>query len=372
MSLADAIRARALELGFDRVGFTSAEPLAGRAFLARWLDLGYAGGMEYLNRHVDRRGDPALQVPGARTVICLAAGYRPGFPSSRDPERGRVSAYALGPDYHLWFEERLRLLWEFIAAEAGKPVHGRWYVDTGPVLERELAVRAGLGWRGKNTCLIDQRQGSYAFLGEILTDLELTHDTPGIDRCGTCTRCLEACPTKALAAPYLLDARRCIAYLTVELKGAIPRELREGMGEWIFGCDRCQEVCPWNRKPTAHEPGSTEEQEAAQPSLVELLELDRKAFKARFGHTPVQRTRRRGLLRNVAVALGNAGDRGAVPALVRALLDEEPLVRGHAAWALGRLGGEQARQALAQALGHESDPAVVEELRLALEEASRD
>ncbi|MFA6108932.1 MAG: tRNA epoxyqueuosine(34) reductase QueG [Candidatus Latescibacterota bacterium] len=372
MSLADAIRARALELGFDRVGFTSAEPLAGRVFLASWLDLGYAGGMEYLKRHLDRRGDPALQVPGARTVICLAAGYTPALPSSGDPGRGRISAYALGPDYHLWLVERLRLLWGFIAAEAGRSVHGRWYVDTGPVLERELAVRAGLGWRGKNTCLIDQRQGSYAFLGEILTDLELPGDAPGIDRCGTCTRCLEACPTQALVAPYLLDARRCIAYLTVELKGAVPRELREGMGAWIFGCDLCQEVCPWNRRSASRETGSTEERAAAQPSLVELLELDRKAFKARFGHTPVERTRRRGLLRSVAVALGNAGDRRAVPALVQALLDEEPLVRGHAAWALGRLGGDQARQALAQALDHESDPAVAEELGLALADASRD
>jgi epoxyqueuosine reductase len=372
MSLSDAIRARAVELGFDRVGFTSAEPLAGRDFLARWLELGYAGGMEYLERHLDRRGDPALQVPGARTVICLAKGYRPATPPADDPSRGRVSAYALGPDYHLWLEERLRLLWGFIAAEVGRPVRGRWYVDTGPVLERELAVRAGLGWRGRNTCLIDQRQGSYAFLAEILTDLELDPDTPGIDRCGTCTRCLETCPTQALVAPYLLDARRCIAYLTVELKGAIPRDLRPAMGAWIFGCDLCQEVCPWNRRPASRDPGATVEPETAQPALIELLELDQKGFKARFGQTPMERARRRGLRRNVAVALGNAGDRGAVPALARALHDEEPLVRGHAAWALGRLGGPLARQALEQARANEAYPSVAEEIGLALAEAPRD
>lgn len=369
MTLAEAIRCRAGELGFELVGFAPVDPLEGATFYSRWIALGYAGEMAYLKRNLERRADPAKGVPGARSAICLGMNYYQETPPKSDPLQGRIATYARGDDYHEVIEARLQLLWAFIQAQAGRPIHGRYYVDTGPVLERELACRAGLGWRGKNTCLINSQQGSYFFLAEILLDLELEYDRPAVDHCGSCTRCLKACPTRAFLSPYVLDARRCIAYLTIELKGAIPREQRSGIGPWVFGCDCCQEVCPWNQKvrPT-REPAFRSRPGLANPNLVELLSLDEETFKARFRRSPLKRAKRRGLRRNAAVALGNAGDPRAVPALIRALQDEDPLVRGHVAWALGRLGGQEARVALTEALVREQESAVVEEIHQALRE----
>jgi epoxyqueuosine reductase len=236
------------------------------------------------------------------------------------------------------------------------------------VLEREVAARAGLGWFGKHTGLIHKRAGSWLLLGEILLIVALDYDAPALDHCGTCTRCIEACPTGAILEPYVLDSRKCISYLTIEVKGAIPAELREGTGDWVFGCDVCQEVCPWNRKaPTTTEPAFASREGLEGPDLIALLKMDQAGFSARFKGSPIKRTKRRGLLRNAAVALGNSGDRRAVPALVEALADGEPLVRGHAAWALGRLGGEAARAALEAALGREADAEARGEIERALE-----
>jgi epoxyqueuosine reductase len=251
----------------------------------------------------------------------------------------------------------------------GHPVPNRWYTDTGPLLERELAQRAGLGWIGKNTCLIHPGLGSYFLLSEILLGLELEPDEPfTAERCGSCTRCIQACPTGCILPDHTLDARRCISYLTIELKGSIPPELRSKIGGWVFGCDICQQVCPWNRFaiPTS-DPAFTLHADLLGVDLSEELTLTPEAFNTKFRRSPIRRARRRGYMRNIAVVLGNNYDQGAVPALVRALEnDREALVRGHAAWALGQLGGEMARHTLENALYSEADPMVLEEIQNAL------
>jgi epoxyqueuosine reductase len=367
MSLTTQIRHKARSLGFTSVGFAPADPLEGAQFYARWVALGYAGQMHYLERHLDKREDPRQMVPGARTAICLGMDYYQPTPDKTDPLRGQIACYARGDDYHDTIKKRLATLWEFILKTAGSDTRGRYYVDTAPVLERELAQRAGLGWWGKNTCLIDKRRGSYFFLAEIITDLQLDYDEPAPDHCGTCTLCLDACPTDAFPEPYVLDATRCISYLNIELKGPIPRDLRQGLGNWIFGCDICQAVCPWNRKPEpAPEPAYQSRPTLDNPSLLDLIQLDRDAFNELFRHNPIKRPKRRGFLRNVAVALGNSGCKEAIPVLINALDDEEPLVRGHVAWALGQLGGEEAKLALKKKLEIESDSEVREEIEQSL------
>jgi epoxyqueuosine reductase len=264
--------------------------------------------------------------------------YYPGEFPPAEAGRGRMSRYAWGTDYHNVILGELRRLAQWIDSQIEKRLTYRAYVDTGPLLERELARQSGLGWIGKNTNLIHPKKGSYFFLGELLLDLELEPDAPfADDRCGSCTACLEACPTGALVAPRTLDARRCISYLTIEHRGAMPEEMRPRIGDWVFGCDVCQEVCPWNRRfaRPAREPAFSPVH--ATLDLVEMLALDETKFRSRFRETPLWRTRRAGLLRNAAVVLGNLGDPTAVPALERALSDPEPLVAEHAAWALSRL-----------------------------------
>ena len=372
--LTASIRDRASSLGFDLFGVTPAGPLPGSDFYARWVALGYAGEMEYLERNREKRGDPRLLVPGAASVICVGMDYHPGpqktAPAGRDDSPrlgGRISVYARGDDYHEVVKERLAELWRFIEEEAGRPARGRCYVDTAPVLERELAQRAGLGWWGKNTCLINKRRGSWFFLGEIVTDLELQCDEPAVDHCGTCTRCLDACPTDAFPEPYVLDSRRCISYLTIELRTSIPAALRPGMGDWLFGCDICQEVCPWNSKAaTAGETTFASRPGLERPDLEELMKLDAEGFNRLFRNSAVKRPKRAGFLRNVAVALGNSGRPGAVGVLIPALKHEEPLVRGHVAWALGQLRGPEAESALQDSLAEEEDAGVREELAEAL------
>jgi epoxyqueuosine reductase len=360
------IRQKAYDLGFDPVGMAPADPLEGAQFYARWVAHGYAGEMSYLERNLDKRADPRLMVPEARSVICLGMNYFQQTPPAA-PLRGRIAAYAQGDDYHDLVKKRLFSLWEFIQENATIPVQGRVYVDTAPVLERELAQRAGLGWWGKNTCLINKWRGSHFFLGEIILDLPLDYDEPATDHCGSCSRCLDACPTEAFPEPYVLDARRCISYLNIELKGPIPHELRPDMGAWIFGCDVCQDVCPWNGKAVvSQEPAFAARPGLEAPELIRLLGLDREAFNLQFRRHPAKRAKRCGVLRNVAVALGNGGDQRAVLPLLRALADEEPLVRGHVAWALGRLGGDLAKAGLEEALAHETDEYVKEEVVAAL------
>ncbi len=377
--LAEWIRAEASRLGFDLVGIAPARPAATVAQYRRWLEKGFHGEMAYLARAeaISKREDMARVQLGIRSVVTVAANYHTvPLPAgaSGDPSRGIVATYAWGEDYHDLLLARLRQLASSLpaAVPAGdEAMFGyRAYVDTGPILERELAARAGLGFVGKNCNLIHPRLGSWLLLGELLltVDLPQPEQPPARGTCGRCSRCLEACPTGALVAPYVLDARRCISYLSIELKGPIPRELRPLMGNRIFGCDICQEVCPWNRRfarPTA-EPAFQAGPEAMAPALLDLMALDDEGFRQRFRGSPVKRAKRRGLLRNVAVALGNWGDAAAVPGLVRALGEAEPLIRGHAAWALGRVDSEEGRQALEQAGQEEGNDWVREEIGLAL------
>ena len=376
------IRARARALGFDAVGIAPVGPSAHGDAYMRWAEAGRAGEMAYLTRAdaVAKRRDPALVVPGARSAVVVTRNYYPGDNdgADADPARGVFARYARNDDYHELLKARLIELQEWIDREL-VPVGGRAYVDTGPVLERELAARAGIGWQGRNTMLIRPRHGSYFFLGVVLLDVELDYDAPfERDHCGTCTNCLSACPTGALlgrdehGAP-VLDARRCISYLTIELKGAIPRELRPLIGNRVYGCDICQEVCPHNSPKFVQ----ITSEEAFWPRagvhgarLIELMGMDQEEFSRRFKNSPVKRAKRRGLLRNVAVALGNWGSAEAVPALVAALADDEPLVRGHSAWALGRIGSAAALGALRGRMEVEENAWVIEELALAIAEAS--
>ncbi len=373
-SLTAQIKARAHDLGFDPVGVAPAEPPEHWAFYLNWLERGCAGEMGYLSRNLERRADPRTVVPGAKSVVCVGMNYEPVAPPAPvdDRSRGKISRYARGDDYHDVMAQRLFQLLEEIQGLAPSAT-GRVYVDTGPVLERDFAARAGLGWFGKHTNLIHKEKGSWFFLGEIILTVDLDYDSPVMDHCGTCTLCMEACPTDAIPAPYVLDSTRCISYLTIELKGAIPRQYRTETEGWIYGCDICQEVCPWNQKqarPTG-EPGFQAREGLTSPDLVELLEMDQAAFSRRFKGSPIKRAKRRGLLRNAAVALGNLGREADVPALAGALCDPEPLVRGHAAWALGRIGGDEAGKALEEAMVRESDDEVCGEIRQALEDLRR-
>ncbi|MDP6040264.1 MAG: tRNA epoxyqueuosine(34) reductase QueG [Candidatus Latescibacteria bacterium] len=369
--MTDEIKAAARRLGFDPVGVTSVDPPQHWAFYQQWLNSGYAGEMGYLARNQERRFDPREIVPDAKCVLCVGLNYLPGeqTPESDGLHKGQVARYARGDDYHDAMKGRLFDLLDAIR-EIEPSAQGRIYVDTGPVLERDFAARAGLGWFGKHTCLIDKGRGSWFFLGEIILNLDLEVDGPQTDHCGTCTRCLDACPTDAIIEPYVVDSRRCVSYLTIELKGAIPRDLRSGIGDWVFGCDICQEACPWNRKyaqPTQDEPFQAREALDA-PNLVDLLQMDQAAFSKKFKGSPIKRTKRRGLLRNVAVALGNIGTVSDVPVLVDALHDSEVLIRQHAAWALGEIGGKRAKQALDRVLCNEEDVEVKNEIQLALRE----
>jgi epoxyqueuosine reductase len=295
--------------------------------------------MAYLTSQVDRRSDLRTAFPWARSVISVGLQYDtpPPYSTAAPPDGGWISRYAWGDDYHPVTKAMLDRLVERLQAETG-PFRARSYVDTGPIVERAYAAAAGLGAWGRNCCLLHPDHGSWFFLGQAVTDLDLTPDAPRLDMCGSCTACIEACPTDALRAPYVLDATRCISYLTIELKGGIPEDKREGVGRHVFGCDICQDVCPWNRRRKMRG-GSPFEPRlgAVAPDLVELASLDDEAFRERFRNSPVKRTKRRGLLRNVAVALGNSGDASKRPVLQRLAADDDPVVREHAHWALDRL-----------------------------------
>jgi len=339
------IRKQAQTLGFDACQFTSAEPPPHSEQFQQWLVGGKHGEMQYLHRNSFKRVAPDRVLPGARSIITLATSYSRGsddqeldhsIGGSRDcrESAGVVARYARFSDYHDIIGERLKELAAYVTQLAGGS-RSLWYVDTGPLLERDLAQRAGLGFIGKHTNLISRTLGNWIFISEIITTLELPPDAPERNRCGTCVRCLTACPTAAITAPFELDARRCISYLTIELKGSIPVEFRRAIGNRIYGCDDCLAVCPWNR--FAREGSlmkSHRRPELDQVELLELLSLDDTAFKKRFAGSPILRTKRRGLLRNVCVALGNVADESALPALQRMLLEPEPLIQEHAYWAI--------------------------------------
>jgi epoxyqueuosine reductase len=333
LDLKGEIVRRALELGFDACRVAASVPSAHGDAFRSWLRDGAAGEMQWLERGEEKRCDPQLVLPGARSVIVVALNYWQGAEPSGTG--GRIARYAWGDDYHDLMLEKLRSLDEFLASRGGVQKH---YVDTGPILERDYAAEAGIGWHGKSTMLVDPKLGTWFFLGEILTTLDLAPDQPQPARCGSCTRCITACPTGAITDAHRLDARRCISYLTIELKGSIPLEFRPLIGDRIYGCDTCLDVCPWNRFASA----SRETAFAARPAtaamqLRDYLALSDEQFRTLFRGSPIKRIKRRGLLRNVCVALGNVGTIDDLPALERAALDAEPLIAEHARWAIERI-----------------------------------
>jgi len=345
-NLAYRIKQKAQSMGFTLAAILPARPSRHIGYYRAWLESGHHAQMAYLARPdaVVRRADLAQTVPEAKSVVVVVANYHTGhLPPAvlNDPARGIIASYAWGVDYHDLLTPKLRNLQAWIAAQLPGAVNGRAYIDTGPVLERELAQQAGLGFIGKNTCLIHPGMGSFMFLGEMILDAALPFDEPGEagGTCGHCTRCLVACPTDALPAPRVLNSNRCISYLTIENKGDIPPNLRPLMGNRIFGCDICQEVCPYNRRfalPT-DEPAFRAALDSMAPPLLDLMALDDDGFRRRFKGSPIKRAKRRGFLRNVAVALGNWGSAEAIPALRRASHDPEALIQSHAQWALAHI-----------------------------------
>ncbi len=333
------IEQRALELGFDACRFTNARPPESASRLEDWIQRGAHGEMAWIARNAAKRVNPNLVLDGARSVISLACSYHNSDAGNSGAQgRGVVARYARHRDYHDVLAEPLKTLTAFVNELGGPETRSLWYVDTGPLLERDLAQRAGLGFVGKHTNLISRTLGNWILLAEILTTLELPSDEPERNRCGSCVRCIDACPTRAITAPFQLDARRCISYLTIELKGSIPTEFREAIGDRIYGCDDCLAACPWNRfAKDASLMKPHRRPDFAGPDLLELLALDDAVFKARFAGTPMLRTKRRGVLRNVCVALGNTGDDRALPGLERAAADPEPLIAEHARWAIKRI-----------------------------------
>lgn len=364
---------RANELGFDLVRFTTAAPFPEtQKVLEERIEAGLLSGLSWFTaERASIAGDPRNLMPTAQTIVSLGISYLSDeaiMPSEPGVPRGRVARYAWGLDYHEVFKEKLWGLHAFVQERLGRPVEARALVDTARIVDRAVAQRAGLGWYGKNTNLLNCRFGSWVLLGELLLDVALPPDEQVRTSCGSCTRCLPSCPTGALIAPGVLDNNLCISYLTIELRGIIPRHLRPLIGDWVFGCDLCQDACPVNRKAEAtnHAEFAPQQGIGPNPSLIDLLDISEEDFKARFRHSPVKRTKWAGIRRNAAVALGNVGDPAAVPALVRALQSEPALVRGHAAWALGRVGGDAARTALLARYEIEPDVWVQEEIVLAI------
>ena len=392
MTLTSALKAKARDLGFDLVAIAPAGPGPDYDRYLRWVEAGYAGEMGYLARHAPLKADPRSLLPDARSLVMVGLSYAwPVDPALRaDPSRGQIAAYALGDDYHHVMRQRLIELDEWLRNQTGRSTPGRACVDSAPLLERSWAMQASLGFIGKNTCLIHPGLGSWLFLGALLVPEALEYDEAPrminqgqwtttalhpqstirnpqskILTCGRCTRCLDACPTGAFVSAYTLDARRCISYLTIELRGEIPLALRPLMGNWVFGCDLCQDVCPWNRRVPASSPHRLL---ASSPPLLDLLTLDRDAFAQRFDHSPVLRARWEGFMRNVCVAAGNWGDPAAAPALTHHLRQSPPLVASHAAWALGQLRDGAGKKALSQAQRQVAEPVVLAAIAQALNE----
>ena len=361
---------RAREAGFDLVGVTRAEPLEeGGERLKKWQEAGMAAEMGYMQRPVELLSDPRRLQKSARSVVSLGVSYYPGDHPENAEGGGRVARYAWGRDYHEVIKERLFGLRKELEGELGVRIKARGFTDAVPLLERSAAQHAGLGFFGRNSCLINGQLGSYFFIADLIVDLELETDAPGTGTCGRCTRCMDRCPTGAIKAPGVVDARLCISYLTIENPGEIPRELRPKVSDWAFGCDVCQEVCPYNKRKASRSRWPEFGEEAGAGPYLEIEEVlgirGDEEFERRFAGTPLTRPGRAGLLRNCCVVAGNLKLGGAVAALIGCLReDSSPLVRGHAAWALGEIGG--AESALREAAGRESDPWCAEEIALAL------
>ena len=344
MEIRRAILEAANQAGLDLVGVAPIEEAPeseDAAFFAAWLERGFAGEMAYLGgEKAEKRRNPTMVLPGARSAICAALSYHSAAPLSTncpDPRRAWISRYAWGSDYHEVLRAKLESTLARLRELLSEPFEARVYVDTGPILERALARRTGVGWLGKNTCLLNQQVGSWFFLGEILTTLEVPPDSPAPDRCGSCTRCIDACPTQAILEPRVLDSTRCIAYWTIEVKGVIPEELRPALGRHVFGCDICQDVCPWNRRaPVSPLQEFQPRPGLLNPPLEELASLTEDEFRRLFHNSPVKRTGYRRFLRNVCIAMGNSGNPKFIPHLERLAAREDPLIREHARWALER------------------------------------
>ena len=363
--LADKLKTQALRLGFCLAGITSPDPPKSFPQYQNWIDAGLHADMTYLaaERNLQRRRDPREILPECRSILVLALPY---FPPTNTG--GSIAAYAWGADYHETFKPLLKQLVQFLEEETDRPVPNRWHTDTGPILERDLARRAGLGWIGKNSMLINPRQGSYFLLAEILLGLDLPPDLPfEADHCGSCTRCIQACPTACILPDRTLDAGRCISYLTIENKGPIPVELRPQLEEWVFGCDRCQQVCPWNRfAPENGYPAFASRPDFPPADLSNELNLTSEQFNRKFKGSPLKRAKRRGYLRSISVALGNRAKPANRPALIQALSDPEPLIRQHSVWALGQLSSPESDSALRRAVERETDPDVLKEIQTIL------
>ena len=364
-ALKAAIRDKALALGFDAVGFApAASTQAAKDGLAAFLDSGMQGDMGWLAAHADRRADPQTLWPEARTVVVVAMSYRPRINplEHRLPkDRGAISAYArTARDYHDVLKSRLKQLARWTSEQYGAGV--KVFVDTAPVMEKHLASRAGVGWQGKHSNVVSRDLGNWFFLGEMFLDRELAPDAPETDHCGQCRRCLDICPTNAFTGAYKLDARRCVSYLTIEHKGHIPLDLREGIGARIYGCDDCLAVCPWNKFAVdAREPGLWPRPELSAPRLAELAALDDRAFRQVFAGSPIKRTGRDRFVRNALIAIGNSGDEKLAPTAADLTTDDSPLVRAAAIWALGRLDMESAARLAAERRSLEPDPDVAGE-----------
>ncbi len=357
------MKERARAEGFDAFGITKPSAVGFRKYFDEWLARGEHGDMDWLARTKERRAEPHVLWPDARSVIVLGLNYGPDEnPLSllEKRERGSISVYAKGGDYHDLIKGKLKRIGQWLTAKAGGEI--KVFVDTAPVMEKPLAAAAGLGWQGKHTNLVSREFGSWLFLGSIFTTLDLPIDAAETDHCGSCRACLDICPTEAFPAPYQLDARRCISYLTIEHKGPIPRELRAKMGNRIYGCDDCLAVCPWNKFAQAgREAKLAARSENRTPMLSELLQLDDAAFRARFAKSPIKRTGRDRFLRNVLIAAGNSGDLSLVSNIERLLNDSSPLVRGAAVWALSKLAPDRLRIAAQTMQADERDEYVREE-----------
>jgi epoxyqueuosine reductase len=383
--LVETLRQAANDMGFSQFGITPAVSLSGYSDLVAWINSGYAGEMGYFSRRQQAYQHPDCVLEGVKSIIALAYPYDTAEAAPCSNGLGRIAKYVWsGVDYHDIIHPKLKQLCKLITQESPTS-KARGVVDTAPLMEREIAKQAGLGWQGKNTLLLNKHKGSYFFLACILCNMDLPYDeSHDASHCGTCRACLDACPTDAFPAPGVLDASRCISYLTIEHRSPIPESLREGIGDWLYGCDICQEVCPWNRKPTREanrNPQTEEQQGSSEPhsesqkpdsqrfdhiELTALFKINDEEFRQRFRKTPLWRARRRGVLRNAAIVLGNQMKTAAVPALREGLFDTEPLVRGASAWALGKIGGEIANAALETQLKREQDPDVTSEIKSAL------
>jgi epoxyqueuosine reductase len=343
----ESIRQQALAVGFDACHFTLANPPASFAHYQAWLADGFQADMAYLDRQASKRGDPQLILAGAKSIITLASSYTPppDKPHSQTPNHGVIARYARYRDYHLVLNQKLEQLCGLIIQTLGPAIRCLAYVDTGPLLERDLAQRAGLGFIGKHTNLISRTLGNWIFLSEIITTAALEPDPPESNRCGNCRRCLDACPTGALVAPFRLDSRRCLAYWTIENKGPIPEPFRAALGGRVFGCDDCLEVCPWNRfARETHALNACARADLAAPDLRKLLQLDDAGFRREFDDTPLQRLKRERLLRNACVAAGNVGDAELIPVLAKVQQRESPMVAEHAAWAIDQIQSRIAKK----------------------------